>query len=55
MVECKCTYPGCSRRGKCEECVKYHRDNGEFPACFFSEKAEKSYDRSFEKLCSDRG
>ncbi len=54
MVECNCTYPGCPRHGKCEECVKYHNSMKEFPACFFSEKAEKSYDRSFASLKRDR-
>jgi len=28
--------------------------NGEFPACFFSAKAEAAYDRSFEALVRDR-
>ena len=54
MVDCKCTYPGCERHGKCEECVKFHNSNGEFPACFFSVKGEKSYDRSLSKLVEDR-
>jgi hypothetical protein len=53
MKECICTY-SCSRRGKCCECVAYHRKNGEFPGCFFSKKGEISYDRSFEALCRDR-
>ena len=53
-MECTCSYPGCPRHGKCEECVKYHRDNGGFPACFFSKKAEKTHDRSFEMLKKDR-
>lgn len=52
--ECPYTYP-CSRHGKCCECAAYHNRYGEFPACFFSEKAEATYDRSLEKLCSDRG
>ena len=52
--ECPCTYP-CSRHGKCCESVAYHNRYGEFPACCFSEKAEATYDRSLEKLCSDRG
>ncbi len=54
-MECNCTYTGCVRHGKCEECVKFHRDSGEFPACFFSAEGEKSYDRSFSKLVKDRG
>jgi len=28
---------------------------GEFPACFFSAAAEKTYDRSFSALAKDRG
>lgn len=54
MVNCNCTYSGCERHGKCEECVAYHRDMGEFPACFFSKEAERSYDRSFASLKRDR-
>ena len=52
-IDCSCTY-SCSRRGKCCECVAYHNRSGEFPACFFSKKAEKTYDRSFEALLKDR-
>jgi hypothetical protein len=51
---CACTY-GCPRSGKCCECVRYHRSNGGFPACFFSEETEKTYDRSFNALLADRG
>ncbi len=50
LLKCNCSYPGCPRKGMCCECIKYHRSRGELPACFFSEKAEKSYDRSFEKF-----
>jgi len=52
-IKCPCTYR-CSNRGICCECIAYHKPYGEFPACFFSEKAEKTYDRSFEELCRDR-
>lgn len=52
--QCTCTYP-CHRRGKCCECVEYHRKNGEIPGCFFSKQAEKTYDRSVEALARDRG
>ena len=55
IMECKCTYPGCPRHGKCEECVEFHVGNSEFPACFFSSKAENSYDRGYSKLKEDRG
>jgi len=50
---CPCTYP-CPRRGKCCECVAYHRGNGEFPGCFFTKEGEKAYDRSLEMLLRDR-
>lgn len=44
---CICTYP-CSRKGKCCECVQYHRSREELPGCFFPEVAEQTYDRSRE-------
>ena len=47
---CRCTYRGCQRHGNCRECIRYHRDDKEFPACFFSEEGEKTYDRSWENL-----
>lgn len=47
---CNCTYEPCSRKGICCECLHYHRRAGELPACYFSEKSEKSYDRSIEKF-----
>jgi hypothetical protein len=51
--DCPCTY-SCSRHGKCCECVAYHNRSGDFPGCFFSKVAEKTYDRSFEALVRDR-
>jgi hypothetical protein len=53
LRDCPCTYVPCSRKGVCCECIKYHWQNGELPACFFSPKAEKSYDRSIEKFIAD--
>jgi hypothetical protein len=50
---CNCTYNPCPRKGICCECIKYHRENGEIPACFFSKKAEATYDRSIENFISD--
>ena len=44
---CNCTYP-CSRKGKCCECIQYHQQRGELPACFFPEEAEATYNRSIE-------
>lgn len=51
---CNCTY-SCGKHAKCCECIAYHRDLGEFPACFFSNKAETTYDRSLSALMKDRG
>ena len=52
-MACPCTY-SCGNRGKCCVCISYHTKSGEFPACFFSNEAEKNYDRSFTALMSDR-
>jgi hypothetical protein len=52
---CSCTYPSCSRHGKCCECVAYHRASEEIPGCFFSAAAERTYDRSIEAFTKDRG
>jgi hypothetical protein len=50
-MECNCTYP-CDKRGKCDECIAYHRKRKELPACYFSKEKEKSYDRSIENYLS---
>jgi hypothetical protein len=50
---CNCTYD-CSKKGHCCECVAYHRGMNQLPACFFSAKAERAYDRSFAALVRDR-
>ena len=50
---CNCTYD-CSKKGRCCECLAYHRGNNQFPACLFSARAEKTYDRSFAALVRDR-
>ncbi|MDD5656892.1 MAG: DUF6485 family protein [Elusimicrobia bacterium] len=50
---CNCTY-SCSNKGNCCACVVYHRDLGQLPACFFSARAEATYDRSFAALLRDR-
>ena len=43
---CSCIYEPCGRKGKCCECVEYHRRSGELPGCFFPSDAERTYDRS---------
>ncbi|MFH1287837.1 MAG: DUF6485 family protein [bacterium] len=47
---CNCTYEPCSRKGKCCECIVYHKQREEFPACFFSDEIERTYDRSVERF-----
>ena len=50
LESCACTYPGCSRKGMCCECLRHHLENRELPACCFPKDVEKSYDRSFDKF-----
>jgi len=45
---CTCSYPGCSKKGVCCECLKYHLSKRELPGCCFPPEAERTYDRSFE-------
>jgi hypothetical protein len=49
---CNCTYEPCPRKGVCCECIAYHRDAGELPACYFSTEVERSYDRSIRRFLS---
>ena len=42
---CTCTYD-CPTKGICCECIAYHRSRKELPACYFTAKGERSYDRS---------
>lgn len=52
LENCNCTYEPCSRKGKCCECVAYHRSMNELPACFFPDNVEKTFDRSIERFKS---
>ena len=47
---CNCTYEPCSRKGRCCECISYHLQSEELPACVFSKDIERSYDRSFARF-----
>ena len=47
---CNCTYEPCSRKGICCECIQYHKQSEEMPACFFPDNAERTYDRSIENF-----
>lgn len=55
LKNCNCSYQPCSRKGLCCECIAYHRAMNQLPACYFSEKAEKSYDRSIAAFIKDQG
>ncbi|MFP4521958.1 MAG: DUF6485 family protein [Fibrobacterota bacterium] len=48
---CNCSYP-CDKHGLCCECIQYHKNRGELPACYFSDADEKTYDRSIEFFIS---
>lgn len=50
MEECNCSYEFCDKKGKCCECVRYHRSRGELPACYFPDEVERTYDRSIERF-----
>jgi len=47
LKRCNCSYEPCARKGMCCECVNYHRQSGELPACFFPDDIERTYDRSY--------
>jgi hypothetical protein len=53
-ARCTCTHDGCSRHGRCCECVVYHRASGEIPGCFFSREEERTYDRRVSYFVSGR-
>jgi len=46
LASCNCTYEPCGRKGRCCDCIAYHRAAAELPACYFDAAAEKTYDRS---------
>jgi hypothetical protein len=48
LKRCNCTYEPCARKGICCECISYHKNMGELPACYFSSKDERTYDRSID-------
>ena len=49
-ARCNCTYEPCSRKGKCCECIAYHLEMQELPACAFPPEIERTYDRSFKRF-----
>lgn len=49
-IQCTCTYEPCSRKGKCCECIAYHRKQNQLPGCFFPPDVERTYDRSIARF-----
>ena len=50
-TKCNCSF-NCGKKGICCECIHYHRGNGELPACYFPNDAEKSGNRSIANFIS---
>ena len=50
LATCSCTYEICPRKGKCCECIMYHRERDELPGCVFPAEIEKTYDRSMVRF-----
>lgn len=48
LARCNCSWPSCSRKGVCCDCMAYHLKSRELPACAFPADAERTYDRTFE-------
>jgi hypothetical protein len=48
--QCNCTYEPCVRKGKCCECLAYHRMADELPACYFTPEVEATFDRSIRRF-----
>ena len=49
LDRCNCTYSGCSRKGTCCECIRYHLSMRQLPGCAFSAADERTYDRSISR------
>ena len=57
LDRCNCSYEPCSRKGACCECLQYHVNMRQLPACVFPDDAERTFDRSYEhfaKLVKER-
>ncbi|MCK5599231.1 hypothetical protein KAI78_06370 [bacterium] len=51
LKDCNCSY-SCSKKGKCCECIRYHRERGELPGCYFPDEVERTWDRSIARFVS---
>ncbi len=47
-ASCPCSYDPCPRKGRCCECIAYHRRSDELPGCLFPAEVERTHDRSAE-------
>lgn len=50
MQICNCTYEPCPRKGRCCECLQYHWQSNQLPACLFPPDVERTYDRSVRRF-----
>ncbi len=50
LKRCPCTYDPCDKKGKCCECLTYHLESDELPACVFPPEVERTYDRSIARF-----
>lgn len=50
LQKCNCTWEPCSRKGICCECIQYHWNMNELPACLFPDDVERTYDRSLRRF-----
>lgn len=49
-IRCNCSAEKCPRRGKCCECIVYHFEKEQLPACVFPKDVEVTFDRSIAKF-----
>jgi len=52
-AQCNCSYEPCPRKGVCCECLAYHWQQGELPACLFPDSVERTYDRSVGRFIQE--
>jgi len=55
LRDCTCSYEPCPRKGKCCECLTYHRQRRELPGCLFPPETERTYDRSLRAFLRVHG
>lgn len=55
LKNCTCTYEPCPRKGRCCDCLRYHLNMNELPACCFPAGVERTYDRSFDRFMKTQG